>query len=87
MAVTIEFYSVPRLRAGVPRTTTQATQLGEVLRELADRFPALGETCIEGNSLRSGYVASIDGRQFVTDPGTTLAEGETLLILSADAGG
>ena len=87
MTLTVEFYGIPRLRAGVPRIEIEATRLDEVVRELATRFPALAETCFDQGKLRTGYVASIDGRRFVSDPATALGEGDTLLILSADAGG
>jgi hypothetical protein len=37
--------------------------------------------------LRPGYLASIDGERFVRDPAETIVEGNSVLILSAEAGG
>lgn len=87
MRVPVELYGIPRQRAGVDRTTARGTCLAEVLADLAGRYPRLAETCIEGGQLRPGFVANVGGNRFVTDPETPLAEGDSLLILSADAGG
>lgn len=87
MNVTVEFYGIPRQRAGVEAAPAQGRLLGDVLCDLAARFPRLAETCLDGGRLRAGYVANLNGRRFVTDPQTALAAGDRLLILSADAGG
>lgn len=87
MTVTVEFFGIPRARAGLATTTAQGNTLGEVLVDLAERFPELAQTCIDGNSLRAGYVANIGGDRFVTDPDTSLPDDAALLILSQDAGG
>lgn len=87
MSISVELFGIPRARAGVATTTVAGSQLGDVLDELALRYPALAETCIDRRRLRPGYVANLGGDRFVTDPETPLAAGETLLILSADAGG
>jgi molybdopterin converting factor small subunit len=87
MTITVEFFGIPRQRAGVAATTVQAAQLGEVLTRLERRFPQLAETCLTEGRLRPGYVANLNGERFVTDPTTPLKPGDSLLILSADAGG
>jgi len=87
MAVVVEFFGIPRQRAGVAAASAKGTNLAEVLQDLARQFPALGECCLDGRHLKSGYVASLAGDRFVSDPETPLAEGQTLLIFSADAGG
>ncbi|MCE9557141.1 MAG: MoaD/ThiS family protein [Planctomycetes bacterium] len=85
--VQVELFGVPRQRAGQSVIEAQGSRLADVLSDLAIRFPALAECCIDGDRLRAGYVASLGGRQFVTDPQTPLTPGESVLILSADAGG
>ena len=40
-----------------------------------------------GRRLRTGYIASIDGQCFVQDDDVVIDDQESLLILSADAGG
>ncbi len=87
MNVEVELFGIPRARAGVGTTSARGANLGDVLADLARRFPALADACIDGRQLKASYLASLDGRQFVTDPETPLTEGASLLILSADAGG
>jgi molybdopterin converting factor small subunit len=87
MEVEVELFGIPRARAGVARTTAAGQCLGDVLENLAQRFPQLAETCIDGRRLRPNFTANVRGQRFVTSPDTRLAEGDTVLILSLDAGG
>ena len=87
MTVHVEFFGIPRQRAGVASVDVEADSLGEVVRQLAGRFPRLAKTCLESDRLKSGYTANINGRSFTTDPATPLNDGDSVLILSADAGG
>jgi molybdopterin converting factor small subunit len=87
MQVEVELFGIPRARAGVASTSAVGSNLGDVLEDLARRFPQLAETCFDGRLLRSGYVANLSSKQFVTSPDTPLAAGETLLLMSLDAGG
>jgi len=41
----------------------------------------------EADRLRPSFVANLNGDQFVSDPLTRLNDGDSVLILSADAGG
>lgn len=87
MLVHVELFGIPRSRAGVAKTTSYGKCLGDVLLDLSARFPKLADTCIIGRELRPGYTANLRGEQFVTDPETKLKEGDTLLLLTLDAGG
>ena len=87
MSVTIEFFGVPRQRAGTERVEIEAGSLGQALAVLSKRFEGMAEACFDGNRLRPGYVANLNGDRFVSEPDTPLADGDSLLILSADAGG
>jgi len=87
MQVDVELFGILRARAGVARTVADGDCLGDVLADLAARFPGLKETCIDGRCLRPSFMASLGGRRFVTAPETPLSAGESLLLLSADAGG
>ncbi len=49
--------------------------LGDVLADLAARFPALGEACIEARKLRPSFTANLGGRRFVTEPETPSTKG------------
>jgi molybdopterin converting factor small subunit len=87
MQVAVELFGIPRSRAGVAQTTAAGANLGDVLADLATRFPQLAEACIEGRSLRSGFIANLGAERFVTSPETQLSEGDTILLFSLDAGG
>lgn len=91
MVITVELFDVLRRRVGTGRVAIEidadAVSLSEVLRILAERFPALAATCFEGTRLRPGYLASVGGKRFLTDPDARLRGGDELLIMSADSGG
>jgi sulfur-carrier protein len=88
MNITVELFGIPRQRAGVAKTEAAGTRLDEVVADLARRFPRLAEECFcDDGRLKSGTLANLNGRRFVTDPATALSPGDALLILSADAGG
>ncbi|MEX2188428.1 MAG: MoaD/ThiS family protein [Pirellulales bacterium] len=86
-SIVVEFYGIPRQRAGVERTAVVATSLGSAIESLAERFPQLAVACFQGNQLHAAYTANLNGQRFVRDPDTPLADGDILLFLSADAGG
>ncbi len=87
MQVTVELFGIPRARAGACQILAHGLTLGDVFLDLKKRFPALGEACIDGRSLKAGYIANLRGEQFVTDPSTELHDGDAILLLSLDAGG
>lgn len=91
MSIRVEFYGIPRHRAGVPFVELCEAQprvsLAEVLRAVGDRFPALARDCLTVDRLRDEYAANLDGERFVRDPATPIPSGASLLIMSADAGG
>lgn len=91
MSIRVEFYGIPRSRAATDMVELEIDGgeilLVEIFQQLADRFPTLAETCFEGEQLRAGYTANIDGQRFVSDANTVVRDGESLLLMSADAGG
>jgi molybdopterin converting factor small subunit len=87
MQVAVELFGIPRARAGTAKTTAAGECLGDVLADLAGRFPALAETCIQGRSLKPTFTANLGGQRFVSAPETPLNEGDTVMLLSLDAGG
>jgi molybdopterin converting factor small subunit len=82
----VEFFGIPRQRAGISQLEVQAYTLGQLLGTLAAQIPTLGEF-IAVDRLHSAFVANLNGDRFVDDPGTRLGEDDCVLILSADAGG
>jgi molybdopterin converting factor small subunit len=87
MQVAVELFGIPRSRAGLARTTATGANLGDVLADLACKFPQLAETCIDGRALRPGFIANLNAERFVTSPDLPLNDGDTLLLMSLDAGG
>jgi len=82
----VEFFGVPRERAGISELEVHADTLGQLLGLLAARVPSLSEI-IQRDRLHPAFVANLNGDQFVTDPHTPLRADDFVLILSADAGG
>jgi len=82
----VELLGVPRERAGVAELDLEADTLGQLLVALVARCPSLGEL-ITADRLQPSIVANVNGDRFVSDPRTQLRKGDSILILSADAGG
>ena len=82
----VEFLGVPRHRAGVSEIEVQADTLGQLLGILSARMPSLREL-ITLDRLHPAFVASLNGDRFISDPQTPLRQDDSVLILSADAGG
>ena len=82
----VEFLGIPRERAGVSELEIEADTLGELLRTLVARVPALSELVTAGG-LHPSIAANLNGDEFVCDLRTKLAPADRLLLLSADVGG
>jgi molybdopterin converting factor small subunit len=82
----VEFFGVPRERAGMSGLEVQADTLGQLLGTLAVRFPSLDQL-LSANRLHPAFVANLNGERFISDPETALGKDDCVLILSADAGG
>jgi hypothetical protein len=91
MLLHVEFYGIARQRAARPYLELELpgseTTLGEALRQLARRLPEFGRECLDDGHLQPTLSANLGGQRFVSDPALVVHEGESLLILSADAGG
>lgn len=82
----VEFFGIPRRRAGCAAMDVTAETLREALLAVVVAAPGVSEICQEGR-LCKGYAANLNGRRFVSSGETRLADGDQLLILSADLGG
>ena len=82
----VELLGLPRERAGVAELELEADTLGQLLTALAIRFPSFNEL-IAVDRLRPSFTANLNGDRFISDPATRLGESDSVLILSADAGG
>jgi hypothetical protein len=86
-AVIVEFFGVPRLRAGRSDLAVAPGRLDEVLAAIERSCPRLTGLVRDDGRLAPHYLLSLDGQRFVTDLREELPPGARLLLLSADAGG
>lgn len=85
--VIVEFYGIARQRSEVATTTLEADTVGEVIRQVAAKFPGLTELMTADCQLSRHFVISLDGERFTSELHESLPDGTRLLLLSADAGG
>ncbi len=90
MSIRVEFFGLARQRAGVgemqiePAATSM--RLRDVLVEVARRLPNFAAYVCAGR-LDPVLAANLDGHRFVSEPDALIEDGQSLLLLSADAGG
>jgi molybdopterin converting factor small subunit len=85
--VTVEFFGIPRRRAGRAELTAPAGTIAELLAAVEHSCPGLRGLRQPDGRLSPHYLLSIDGQQFVADVKQVLRPGDRLLVLAADAGG
>ena len=87
----VEFFGIPRLRAGVStidiKLDGEAESLRGVLQIVAAACPEFADSCLVDGWLKTGYVINIDGEEFVSDPDVLISNLNTLIVMSSDAGG
>jgi hypothetical protein len=86
-AITVEFYGIPRQRAGRAELAVQADSIAELLRCVQLACPGLDDLVEANGKLSPRYLISIDGMHFIMNERQRLEPGARVLILSADAGG
>ena len=95
VACTVELFGVARLKAKtahVGLTLPADADLGTALAALAEAVPALvGPVLVQDADklvqLVPGFACNMNGQAFVRDMGTAVQAGDSILILSSDAGG
>ncbi len=85
--VTIEFFNIPRERAGRSELTVPSGTMGEVLAAVERACPGLRGLVEPDGRLARHYLVSLGGQCFISDLRHCLQPGERLWLLSADAGG
>lgn len=89
--IRVEFYGVPRTRAGVDHLVMervdQPRTLGQLLAWAAGHLPELGKEDWLQREFGRSIAANVNGERFIRDLDEPLRDGDCLLILSADAGG
>jgi molybdopterin converting factor small subunit len=86
-AVTVEFFGIPRQRAGRAELRVSAASVTEALAAVQAVCPRLVDLRAADGRIAANYLVSINGNGFVTDPSAAMHPGDHLLVLSADAGG
>jgi hypothetical protein len=84
--VVVEFYGIPRQRAGRANLAVQARTIAEALQAAERACPPLAGLMQQG-TLAPHLALSIDGRVFTHELERRLTSGERILLMSADAGG
>src|SRR5439155_14363791 len=92
LTCTVELFGVARLKAKtamVPLTLPAGATLGDALAALAEMVPELIGSVLTADrrALTSGYACNLNGTEFTRDLHTLIRPGDSLLILSSDAGG
>lgn len=85
--IIVEFFGIPRRRAGVARANLTAATVAQALTEIQRRYTQLQDLQDPDGKLNPHYLLSVDGRMFVADSHLTLEPQSRLLLMSADAGG
>jgi molybdopterin-guanine dinucleotide biosynthesis protein A/molybdopterin converting factor small subunit len=89
---TVELFGVARLLTGM-REINLALRPGATLADLfdalADRLPSLSGRVIsaDGTTLIDGYACNVNGLEFVRSSDVRVKTGDSVAIMSADAGG
>mgnify|MGYP002630195370 CR=1 FL=1 len=87
-SIHVELFGVARSRAGVAKVTLDADCLREVLVQLQEQLPSLAEICTNNRGeLAPGWLLNINGAAFTRDLDTSLSDGDSVLLMPADAGG
>jgi molybdenum cofactor guanylyltransferase len=89
---TVELFGVARLVAStreVPLTLPPRATFAHVFAALAEKLPALVGRVIASDrmTLIDGYACNVNGVEFVRTPAAAVNSGDSIMILSADAGG
>jgi hypothetical protein len=85
--VIVEFFGVPRLRAGRAELNVPPGTVAEVVAAVERTCPGLAGLRQVDGRLSPHYLVSLDGQAFLTDLGQQVHAGARVLLLSADAGG
>lgn len=91
MEITVEFFGVPRERAGrsgvTVRLESATVTVADVISKLAERFPRFAADCVADGRLLPSFSVNLNGERFVAGHDEGIVDGDSLLIMSADAGG
>mgnify|MGYP001485742856 CR=1 FL=1 len=87
MPIRIEFYGIPRHRAGCEFIEVAGDTVATVLAGAVRALPGLSDCCTPDGELHANYIANLNGEQFVSNTHLPVSDGDVILLLSSDAGG
>ena len=85
--VTVEFYGIPRQRAGRAELAVMARNVGDVLASVERACPGLAGLLQSDGRLTPHYLLSLSGQRFMQNGSELVRRGDRFMLLSADAGG
>jgi molybdopterin converting factor small subunit len=87
----VEFFGLARKYAGVSQFDLQMnenrTTLGDLIEQLQSGMPQLVDRCFVDREIAAGFIVNLDGKRFVRDNRTDLADSQNVFLMSIDAGG
>ena len=83
----MEFFGVARSRTNVAEVTLAVECLQDALSQVCEQFPSLAELCVVDGELAAGWLLNVNGTAFTRDLKTAVIDGDSVLLIPADAGG
>ena len=92
MRVTVELFGSPRLICGQKTFALDMegeASLGVLIRELSLLCPELVGRIIKDDlsQIHDSYTFNLNGRKFIWENSVSLSEGDTVMLISSQAGG
>jgi molybdopterin converting factor small subunit len=86
-SIRLEFFGVARSRANVAAVDLDVENLFDIVARVREQFPSLVELCVKNGQLAPGWLLNINGAVFTRDLSIALDDGDSVLLIPADAGG
>ena len=83
----MEFFGIVRTRAENEFIEIEASTVAGAIAGISTRLPDVAGLCFDNGCLKPGYLININGTKFTSHGCRTLRDGDTLLLMSSDAGG
>ncbi|HCA48837.1 MAG: hypothetical protein CMM06_02490 [Rhodopirellula sp.] len=91
MKIKIEYYGIPRQRVGLASEILEfeGEQMGihDVILAISNRHPEFQQHCMDGTRIDKNFTVNLNGDRFYQEDDGVAHDGDSLLILSMDAGG
>lgn len=89
--IRLEFFGIPRHRIGVAEffviVPAAPVTIGQTLKEFFKQMPEAEVALMKDGNLRKEFLLNVSGKRFTSSLNDQLIDGDSLLMLSSDAGG